>query len=114
MEGIAKPETTEKFARALEDLANGRAYRKAGEIADAGIREVRGEKLLFAALSAAGCTRHGDTILTEWEGSLAQHPLELDSVKALIYTPPSPPSGWGIDPDYPSVFGEWGEVDRDD
>lgn len=114
MEGIAKPETTEKFARALEDLANGRACRKAGEIADAWIREVRGEKLLFAALSEVGATRLGNDILTEWEGSLVAHPLELDIVQALIYTPPHPPTGWGVDPDYPSVFGEWGEVGRDD
>ena len=111
---LASSQTTQKFAQAIEDLANGRAARKAGQIADAYIREIRGEKLLYAALSEVGATRLGNDILHEWEKGKADHPLELDLIQALIYTPPHPPTGWGIDPDYPSVFGEWGEVDRDD
>lgn len=116
MEGIAPAEVTAKFARAIEDLAQGRAARKAGNIADAYIREIRGEKLLFASLSEVGCTRLGNDILTEWEGSLASHPLELDLIQALIYTPPLPDigDGRGVDPAYPEIFGDWGECDRDD
>lgn len=84
---LASPEITFKFAQAINALRQGRKERMRGDIADAYIQEIRGEKMLGSALSAVGMTRLVDLLMTAWEGSLAEDPLELPEFQALIYSP---------------------------
>ncbi len=111
MQTFASPEATEKFAKAIAALEASRRERDLGNLSLALTCAVKGEKLLVAALSEVGATRLADDLLTEWRGSLEDSPLDLPLWQALVYSPPLP--GWEVDPEYPSVFGEWGEHGRD-
>ena len=56
-----------------EYLAKGRALRLSGKIAEARQYETAAENQLFEILPI----HEADDLMTEWEGSLAEHPSEV-------------------------------------